>query len=271
MRLSLFSGLLISILALSAQGKDLVPPPPLGLKGNSNYLIVAHPNDISDLEVEIDFENSLIFEQSSANGVGVSFQINAYSPLGTDTDIVFQQYLIRVDPTVGFAGQICTFANAPVSCIVFCPVTFMRGFGDGNFTIDAGSRLHIKLQTDKNGIVEGSSFQVSLPGQNNSLGDISVNGTNQITGKPLSRHDRAPIVAFQVNIVGNEHNGTFKQGSGTITYSANNALFPLGEGSADAGLVNAAISVQGNSVYGEMETVAAKKMVQKWAAGKNRL
>ena len=87
----------------------------------------------------------------------------------------------------------------------------------GANTVPAGHRLTISLHNDANGNITGATYVVV-----DSAGITQASVTTQLLSIPgVTEADLAPIVAFELNLVGpdNGQSATLSSGAGTITYS----------------------------------------------------
>src|SRR5208283_4364601 len=149
---------------------------------------------------------------------GFGFQLNAYSPKNEKS--AWQQYVMAV------------FGTEIVGAVDNWPVTGNNIINDffnltktTNNTIPAGYKLKIILQNDNNGNVTGALYVV-IDNNGNTLANVTTTLTS-ISG--VNSTDLAPIVAFELNLVGpvNGESAVLSSGAGTILYSASTILTVL--------------------------------------------
>jgi Hemopexin len=233
---------------------DAVAAPSGGLASSSNYILADSGNHLKNLTVTIDLYANLTY---SANGApmansssvsGFTCQLNCFSAK-METDAV-QQYVIGYDGSEIY-GQINNWKNATTSLInqaynlVSSPVSK---------SIPAVYKVRIALENDSNDNVSGVAFSV-FDQNGKTTGSKSVTLTS-ISG--VSATDLAPIVAFEMDIVGpgNSESVTFSSGNGTVTYAATNQLTALSSvpSYVDADLVTQETS---NASYGTLSGTAS--------------
>lgn len=202
-------------------GGPYAPIPTKGLGSNSNYFLYSpNPqfggcNNLIGLSVTIIVDQDIVAILGS-NGFG--FQINAYSARG-DFDGA-QQYVVLVDPN--FGSQIwCMVDNWESKSQQLVNIMNELAPLPGD-SLPAGYRLTISLINDEFGRITGATYVLV-----DNHGNIVGNHTISFSNRPAE--DLAPIVAFQMNFVGdiNGATTTLASGAGTITYTAANLMSAL--------------------------------------------
>jgi hypothetical protein len=214
-------------------GGPPVAPPGAGLGSGSNYFLASDCNNLIAVEVFIGFEEDLVAAPPTAgNQPGFAFQLNCQSPIDKANPsnaewIVWQQYIVGIGGTsIGCAVNNWTTASlASGQQTIDSPAPRVATLARPN-VIPAGSTLFLELLTDNAGNV--TSFTCNLtPGgkpQTISLIGISLTGGSKATTANV-----APIVAFELNLVGpgDSKHAHFTSGAGTIVYNAASRLAPL--------------------------------------------
>jgi hypothetical protein len=213
-------------------GQDYVPPPVIGpgvgLGSNANYALYSNCNALQNPGISVLVTEDIVIK----DGGGFSFQLNAYSPQNQTCD--WQQYILTVITNPAQVNW--QVDNWPLSASknIINKIETLASLP--STTIPAGFQFWIDLITDSsnNNAVVSVDFSIN---QNGTLSTQTIRLTSlflisQQTGKPTTTNvgpsDLAPIVAFELNLVGpDESTVTFASGAGTITYTAGNALAPL--------------------------------------------
>jgi hypothetical protein len=215
-------------------GQDMVPPPILGLGSFSNYILYSNCNTLTNLFVTIDVTQDIV----SSNGF--SFQLNTYSPAGANC--IWQQYGIMLDMTrtpPELRGFVETWPWASYATSANIPGDLINDFFDllpmPSGKLPAGWQLTISLEEDANGNIIGAmfvvvdNFGVTQANQMVVLQTLDIDGVSP--PEPVTPAVLAPIVAFELNLVGMDNSATAQltSGAGTITYTASSALTPLSQ------------------------------------------
>ncbi|WP_445145847.1 hemopexin repeat-containing protein [Dyella sp. Tek66A03] len=156
-------------------------------------------------------------EISGTNGFG--FQINAYSAKGEFDGA--QQYVVLVDPNISPPGMMCMVDNFH-SVHQQVINMFDRLANLPSNTLPVGYQITITLLNDAADNIIGANY-------------VLTDNQGQIVGhRTLSFSDHpaqvlAPIVAFQLNFVGDINGATtmLASGAGTMTYTAANLMSVL--------------------------------------------
>jgi hypothetical protein len=250
-----------------------VAPPSSGLGSNSNYFLSAGGEPIIDLEVTID-----ITEELTSN-IGYGFQLNAYSPAGKYS--AWQQYVLQFDTPLGYTGGQPGTLNGVIEPWPDTTAGVRNDTTSGdlinrsynlltlqNPVMLAGYKLTMTLGTDGSSNVRYITLTATdnngnLSQTNPSTIDIVGLPLDNTSGNLATTNDIAPIIAFQLNLVGpfNSLQSYMPTGGGTIRYSSSTAL------SAAPGLPQSADSnwyteETTNSFYGELATGSSTSITQ---------
>jgi len=186
-----------------------VPAPGSGLGSNSNYILTSNCSLITNLNVLISVTQDIVSD------VGFSFQLNTYSP--QQEKCGWQQYVLVVPDDASVHGTINNWPPA------FDPGGKNWIINDDSSIcslpkrniIPAGYNISIALVNDSQGNVSGVTFTVEdgrgVRGRvTKSILDI----------KGVTADDLAPIVAFELNLVGpyNKEIAELSSGAGQIYY-----------------------------------------------------
>jgi hypothetical protein len=185
--------------------------------------------------------------------MGFSFQLNAYSPMNKTS--AYQQYAIAL------------WGNVLMGSVDNWPLTGPNIINDfftlatlPSAEIPAGYKLKIHLDNDANGNINNAIYDVI-----DNLGNTKANyllALESIGG--VTSGDLAPIVAFELNIVGpvNGESAVLSSGAGNITYTAETPLtasdgLPLSVEDRDVVTEETA-----NSFYGTLPASPSKTLTQ---------
>ena len=200
---------------------DAVPAPPTtaGLTGNSNYIfnqqcnpfVNTSPDNNLCLLVTIDITQDIIWASGTGSTQGFSFQLNCYSAQFSFS--AWQQYVI------GLQGNnlIYDINCWPVSGTWLINLESPTLMSLPSNMIPAGYQLQIGLENDKqSGAIVTANFIVTYDG--GKQGAHISQSLPAISG--VNPEDMAPIVAFELNLVGpdNKEIVVLSQGAGIITY-----------------------------------------------------
>ena len=213
-----------------------VPPPSAGLGSNSNYFLTCNGANILNLKVTIDVTTDMI------SNIGFGFQLNAYSTATAQVGS-WQQYMFVFNTISGLAGA----AGTLYGWIEPWPRS-TAGLGTDTTSGDLINRQYSMLTIQNGKLLAGYKLTVELG--NDSGGNVRYltftaadNNGNPVTtspatidlltlpldgsGKLATQQDLAPIVTFQLNLVGpgNAEQSYLETGAGTITYSAAQDLY----------------------------------------------
>ena len=245
---------------------DAMPPPGAGLASSSNYLLhqdcnpfVNHQSaDGACLVINIDVTQDIICKSSSGSTQGFGFQLNCWSP--KNRVCAYQQYVIAL------------FGNDLIYSVEYWPVSGTKLFDLGaqtllslpNPMVPQGYRLVISLFSDQqNGNIVSVNYAVVDSG-----GSKVTNVTQQILSiSGASAQDLAPIVAFELNLVGPDNGDSvvLSQGAGSISYWAPNNLVVFDSaGHVPLQCVNfgGGTGEKANSVYGPLPATPNKFLKQ---------
>ena len=161
---------------------------------------------------------------------GCSFQLNCQSSIASNPQnsewTAWQQYVLGVNTGVACAANNWTAAsiNGGMQSIDF-PAKQILTLPRAD-TILAGTTISIELTFDSVGNVTGGNFNVTPGGVSTPI----VLTMGKLSSKAqITTADLAPIVAFQLNLVGpgDGQHTYFTSGAGTIVYTASVPLTPL--------------------------------------------
>jgi hypothetical protein len=232
-----------------------VATPGGGLGSNSNYILYNDCNPIINLSVIIDVTQDIICQSSSGATKGFGFQLNAYSPKKEVS--AWQQYVVAL------------FGNQLVGAVDNWPVTGNNIINDffnlntvPNLRIPAGYRIQISLHNDNAGNVSGATYVVI-----DNTGKVLSNVTlNLLSIGGVTQADLAPIVAFELNLVGpvNSESAVLSSGAGMFTYVSRNLLTALSAEPActESGYITAETA---NSFYGSLPGLASGTLTQSFS------
>lgn len=202
------------------------------LGSNSNYIMYNDCNNLIGVSVTINVTEDMVFESATGpagpgqptNAEGFAFQLNAYSAQGYTT--VWQQYCLILW-NYNLTGQINNWtANGAIIDYISPALT---NTPLPSVTIPAGYQLSIILGS-LSANINAVTFKVI-----DNRGQQVVNVTYKLlddttnAGAPVTVADLAPIVAFELNIVGQQNGAiaVLSSGAGTITYTASEGLTAL--------------------------------------------
>jgi hypothetical protein len=128
--------------------------------------------------------------------------------------------------------------------------------------LPAGYQVTISLQSDSSNRITGATYLVV-----DNTGKTLVNLPLVLTSLPgVTAEDLAPIVAFELNLVGpvNGESAVLSSGAGTITYVATNLLTALGlePSCTESGYITAETA---NSVYSTLPAGASTTYTQQFS------
>lgn len=235
-----------------------VPPPPSGLGSNSNYILYSNCQSLLGVSVSICVTEDIV------SNIGFGFQLNAYSPKNETS--AWQQYVIAVlnaaELTAGIDNWPVSGSNIINHCFSLCPL------GGAN-TIPAGYRLTISLHNDATGNITGATYVVV-----DHAGITQASVTTPLLSIPhVTEADLAPIVAFELNLVGPDagKSATLSSGAGTITYSASSQrpliIVNQEPSCTESGYIT---SETANSIYGPMPAGPGSSLTQSFRVNTER-
>ena len=248
-----------SLAAFENFSPNAVPPPPSGLGSNSNYILYSNCRSMLGVSISICVTEDIV------SNIGFGFQLNAYSPKNKTS--AWQQYVIAVLNAAELTGGV---DNWPVSGNNIINHSFSLCPLGGANTVPAGHRLTISLHNDANGNITGATYVVI-----DSAGITQASVTTQLLSIPgVTEADLAPIVAFELNLVGpdNGQSATLSSGAGTITYSASTQR-PLTVINQEPSSCTESGYITGetaNSVYGAMPADPSSSLTQSFRVDTER-
>ena len=241
----------------------------MGFGSDYNYLLYSNCQPVTNLSVVIDVTQDIF----SSNGF--SFQLNAYSP--PDANCVWQQYGMYVDMTQNPPQLGCSVDNWPSdsyrTTANIPPGGDLINYGFNLLPLPggilpAGWKLTISPQNDQNGNINGAIYVVvdnqgnTLANPTISLSSLTIDGVSP--PQPVTSADIAPIIAFQLNIVGPDNglNSYFSSGAGTITYTASTPLTAVTQQPACTAAQGTITEETANSGYGILPSIASCSLTQ---------
>ena len=243
-----------SIAAVSAE--EMAPPPGAGLKSNHNYYLYNGGNPILGLVVKIELTKDVVCDD-----IGFHIQLNANSPLGSQT--TWQQYVMGFNPDFKDQGR-------SLGPVVGCSIEYFakpNSFDTGHKippnvapvrhlpslrTLPAGARFVIAMIYEGDNVSGAEFTYVEKGGKDRHGWTIPVPPpTPPYPGPAAPSSVRAPIIAFQVDIVGKSSGDTaiMKSGEGEIIYSSSGPMTVVAKKPPSAGAITAE---KANSAYGEL-------------------
>jgi hypothetical protein len=229
-------------------GQDSVPVPESGLTDNSTYWIYSNCNPLTGVSVTIEITQDLVYQSTYRGGSqGFSFQLNAFSQIGQNIIPGWQQFIYNINtansPETDFNGQFENWpAQSKINGITTGGSDLINLWSDvktlptGNVKgVPAGWKLTISLGTDSNARVSSATFAVTDANGNthsDTIYTVNQNPPLQLDNSlpaalrgPITDADIAPILAFQIVLVGPDGCGVnLASGAGTITYKASQPL-----------------------------------------------
>jgi hypothetical protein len=255
-----------------AQVQAPAPLPGGGLKGNSGYIFQNSCSDLVAVTIGIDVEEEI--SGSGPSYAGFGFQLNCWSQGITDVN-AWQQFAVIVGFGSPPSTNITVFANS-------WPYNWNGTASDdtindpqtlaplSSLTLQAGYHLSIQLTNQS----PGNQVTSAIFGGHDNLGNaitpvtITLQGLTDQQGGTISASQLAPIVAFQVLLVGpdNNINTHLTSGQGKMTISAagdfiaTNALPTGGCWSFNSGLTGT--GEDSNATYTELPAAPSQTFVQ---------
>ena len=241
-----------------------VPPPPDGLKSDSNYLIYNGCDQLQNVSVTIDVTQDIVWE-SSAGGTthgsvqGFSFQLNCYSPVVTPVPAVYavwQQFVVELGGTELIGGVNAYELNpSPPPGPKFIPVYLSPTnlLSLPSVKIPAGYKIKLTLANDASNNITGVTFLVI-----DNLGNTLANQWLPVPADP------APIIALEMNLIGpiSGESSVLSSGAGTFTYAASSTLTALSKEPACAAGQGVYSGETANTIYGVLPSSWGNPLTQ---------
>ncbi len=243
------------------------------MKSNHNYYLYNDGKPILGLVVTIELTKDVV-----CDGVGFHVQLNANSPVGSKTG--WQQYVMGFNPDFKDNGKMI----GPIvgSSIEYFAKPNSFNTGGGAFphraplkhlsaanTLPAGAKFIIAMINEGDNIA-GAEFTYSQDGgKYHHHWMIPVPPPTPPNPPPaVPASVRAPIVAFQVDIVGANggNRAVMKSGEGRIIYSASGPMTAVAKKPPSEGAITAETA---NSAYGELPVGPSNKFTQTFTVVKN--
>jgi hypothetical protein len=238
-------------------------PPAKGLSGHYEYVYAAPQPEtgqpgipIQDLVVEIRITETIKVDPSSGlsskmpNAEPIGFQINGFSPTSDDQTVGWQQYGVRMSPGTNTLVSFAELWPTAYSTNRKVPNLFQISSEHYNgsvvtlpddLTIPKGWTIRFKFQQQGDGTITGFACTVTDEAGNEvgpalGLGINLLNNVPLAAGGTVAQGDLAPIVAFQVVLVGNwdSNVAVLVSGAGKITCSSSALMTPGGSWPRDA-------------------------------------
>lgn len=198
---------------------------------NNNYILNSGGSNVTGLTVTISVTQSLVCNN------GFSFQLNAYPPTDPESVSTWQQYGFSVvantvPPTINAWYDLWVGSVGSGKDIVYSsPFQITLPSGTAANTLPENYDLTITLQYDTNDNVTGVVYTITQGGTAVESQTLTFTVDGGWTGTPstattITTTDLSPIVAFELNIVG-QYGGkavTFSSGEGNIIYTATSNL-----------------------------------------------
>jgi hypothetical protein len=207
-------------------------------------------NNLIGLSVTVIVDQDIVAVAGS-NGFG--FQINAYSAKG-DYDGA-QQYVVLVDPSTSPPQMTCMVDNWESKSQQLVNIQDELAALQ-TYSLPAGYKLTISLINDDFERITGATYLL-MDNQGHTIG----NRTISFSDRPAM--DLAPIVAFQMNFVGdiNGATTTLSSGAGTMTYAASNLMSVLNTEPACVDWTFSTVEAA-NSAYGLLPSAPSQTFTQ---------
>jgi hypothetical protein len=219
-----------------------VPAPSGGLRGNSNYIFSSNDNPLIGVSVTINVTQDIVCQSTDFGTLGFSFQLNALSPASAST--AAQQYFINFTGSeIGCGVNNWSSGGQPI-IVDGLPLAPVSGPG-----IPSGYQLTIVLKTGSNNNITEADYSVLDNDGKTTPGSIPLMKYGATTA------ELAPILAFQLNLVGpqNKENVVLSSGSGSIVYQASSALTVTSSWPSWLGQVGGT-DENANSIYGVLRS-----------------
>jgi hypothetical protein len=264
-------------LASNNDAGNLVPWLYGTLGGNNNYFIVGAPPGSTTVRPITGLDISIAIAQDVPVPNHFDFQLNAWSPQGTNTP--WQQYIFDYYNPSGLSGFIDNWPSQAYAQKLGLPMG-----GDlinyrvspnpvvalSNGILPAGYTLDIRLQNDSSGNITGVTFSVTDPSCNfASTGVVNLVGLPvDLSGAPIPPMNimgdaPSPIYALELDVASQDN---VNSGWGTITYSADNLLYVWNQwppGLEWEGIITAETS---NVTFGELPSTSSRTITQTFMA-----
>jgi len=228
-----------------------------GFGSNNNYIFDDDCKPLLNLAVTIHVTEDIVCQSASGSTVGFGFQLNCYSPPSETS--AWQQYVVAL------------FGSEVIAAIDNWPLTGANLINDffnlvalPSAKIPAGYTIEINLENDATGNVTGATY-VIIDNTGHTLASVTKT-LLQIAG--TTTVDIAPIIGFELNLVGpvNSESAVLSSGAGTFTFRATNPLTPLTQepSCAESGYITAETA---NSFYGPLSSIPATTFTQTFNVG----
>jgi hypothetical protein len=260
-------------LASNDDAGNLVPWLYGDLAGNNNYFIVGVPPGSTTASPMTGLDISIAIRQDVPVPNHLDFQLNAWSPQGSNT--AWHQYIFDYYNPPGLSGFIDNWPSQAYAEKLGLPmggdlINFRVSPNPvaalSNGILPAGYTLDIRLQNDSSGNITGVTFSVTDPDCNfASTGVVNLVGLPvDLSGAPIPPMNimgdaLSPIYALELDVASQDD---VNSGWGTITYSADNLLYVWNNwppGLEWEGIVTAESS---NVHFGELPSTPSRTITQ---------
>jgi hypothetical protein len=224
-----------------------VPAPSKGLGSAFNYFLNNACLPLIDVSVTIDVTQDIVWKSSSGPSAGFSFQLNCYSPKGSTAS--YQQYVVGLLGNE-ITGGINNYSGKSSLLLGKYNLVSMP-----SAALPAGYRIKTTLHNDSSGNVTGVTWVVI-----DNLGNTLANNTQSVPGLAS---DLAPIIAFELNLVGPiaGESAVLSSGAGAFTYRASSDLTALNK-EPPCAETTVRTGEAANSLYGVLPANPANPLVQ---------
>jgi hypothetical protein len=229
-----------------------------GYGSNFNQILYSGCNPLLGVSVRFDITEAVVCNATSGPTTGFGFQLNAYSPKNEKS--AWQQYVLSL-----FGNQVVgAVDNWPLSGDNIINDFFNMASlpSDG---IPAGYVLEITLSNDAKGNITGATYVV-IDDHGKTIGK-AVKTLTDLSG--VTSADLAPIIAFELNLVGpvNSESVVLSSGAGKISYQATTPLTAVDTepDCAESGYVTAETA---NSRYSALPGGASTELSQTFSIAK---
>ena len=194
---------------------EVVEEPWTGLGSNSNYYFYETCQSLSDVTITINITEEIAVHSSSGSIKGFGFQLNCYSPIGEKS--AWQQYVISM-----FGDELIAVVNNYPLSGKYLILDSVHLHTLPSSKLPAGYQLKIQLQTGAGENVVGAIYTV-INNEGKQVGRRVIT-LREIAG--VTEADLAPIVAFQLNMVGpaDGEKSVLASGAGHFIYEASSDL-----------------------------------------------
>jgi hypothetical protein len=223
--------LLLPALALAQSNSTLIPPPPNGLSGESNYWLQSNGDLLHQVQALISITDDFHY-----NETGVTFLLQVFGPLLNNPALVnYQAIGISAD---GSNDQLGCLADGFNSYLNFTSIKSDSLANLTGNTIPGGTNMSITLNTSSTGQLASVDFEILMGGK--TLKDTIT----------LDSNSTSSIAAVEFNIIGLTGTGGFTSGAGSVLISAADPIIAVN--SLPNFIGNIVTGGTGNSRYSQL-------------------